>query len=80
LCEKIDAIANEIIGFPRHFSIHSGGFALSADPIVDIAPVEPARMDGCAVIQRDMYDLDTLGNDGLCQKRLVCSKFLRFFL
>lgn len=61
LREKIDTIANEIINFPRHLSIHSGGFTLSADPIVDIVPVEPARMDGRTIIQWDKYDLDALG-------------------
>lgn len=61
LREQIDSIANELHGFPRHLSIHSGGFTLSADPIVDIVPVEPARMDGRTIIQWDKYDLDTLG-------------------
>ena len=61
LRQKIDTIANEIINFPRHLSIHSGGFTLSADPIVDIVPVEPARMDGRTIIQWDKYDLDALG-------------------
>lgn len=61
LRQKIDTIADEIIGFPRHLSIHSGGFTLSADPIVDIVPVEPARMDGRTIIQWDKYDLDALG-------------------
>ncbi len=61
LREQIDSVTNEIQGFPRHLSIHSGGFTLSADPIVDIVPVEPARMDGRTIIQWDKYDLDTLG-------------------
>lgn len=61
LREKIDTIADQIINFPRHLSIHSGGFTLSADPIVDIVPVEPARMDGRTIIQWDKYDLDALG-------------------
>ena len=58
---QIDSIAEEIQGFPRHLSIHSGGFTLSADPIIDLVPVEPARMDGRSIIQWDKYDLDTLG-------------------
>lgn len=61
LREKIDSITETIHGFPRHLSIHSGGFTLSADPITDIVPVEPARMDGRTIIQWDKYDLDTLG-------------------
>ncbi len=61
LREQIDSMTEEIQGFPRHLSIHSGGFTLSADPIIDIVPVEPARMDGRSIIQWDKYDLDTLG-------------------
>lgn len=59
--EKIQEIANELHGFPRHLSIHSGGFTLSADPIIEIVPVEPARMDGRTIIQWDKSDLDYLG-------------------
>ncbi len=61
LREKIDHLVGEMYGFPRHLSIHSGGFTLSADPIIDIVPVEPARMDGRTIIQWDKYDLDELG-------------------
>ncbi len=59
--EKIDALAEEMHGFPRHLSIHSGGFTLSADPITEIVPVEPARMENRTIIQWDKYDLDYLG-------------------
>ncbi len=58
---QIADIASQIQGFPRHLSIHSGGFTLSADPILEIVPVEPARMEGRSIIQWDKYDLDTLG-------------------
>ncbi len=58
---KIDAVMNEIRGFPRHLTIHSGGFTLSACPITGIVPVEPARMEGRTIIQWDKYDLDALG-------------------
>ena len=61
LKEKIEAVTNELQGFPRHLSIHSGGFTLSAEPITEIVPVEPARMDGRTIVQWDKYDLDTLG-------------------
>ncbi len=59
--EQINALAEEMHGFPRHISIHSGGFTLSADPIIEIVPVEPARMEGRTIIQWDKYDLDYLG-------------------
>jgi error-prone DNA polymerase len=59
--KKVERLSEELEGFPRHLSIHSGGFTLSADPIIEIVPVEPARMEGRTIIQWDKYDLDTLG-------------------
>ncbi|HEY9730636.1 MAG TPA: error-prone DNA polymerase [Drouetiella sp.] len=46
---------------PRHRSIHVGGFVLSAEPIGDIVPVEPASMADRTVIQWDKDDLDMAG-------------------
>jgi error-prone DNA polymerase len=54
-------IAREIHRFPRHLSIHVGGFVLSAAPLCEVAPVEPARMQGRTVIPWDKDDLDILG-------------------
>jgi error-prone DNA polymerase len=54
-------LIEDIQDFPRHLSIHSGGFTLSADPIIEIVPVESARMEGRTIIQWDKYDLDILG-------------------
>ncbi|MBI2711914.1 MAG: PHP domain-containing protein [Bdellovibrio sp.] len=51
----------EIRGFPRHLSIHSGGFTLSAEPIIETVPIEPARMDGRTIVQWDKEDLDYIG-------------------
>jgi error-prone DNA polymerase len=42
-------------------SIHSGGFTLSADPIIETVPIEPARMEGRTIVQWDKEDLATLG-------------------
>jgi error-prone DNA polymerase len=53
--------ARAIQGFPRHLSIHVGGFVLSAEPLVNVAPVEPATMRDRTVIPWDKDDLDTLG-------------------
>ncbi len=54
-------MAKAIRKFPRHLSIHVGGFVLSAAPLSEVAPVEPARMPGRTVIPWDKDDLDTLG-------------------
>src|SRR5690242_10510952 len=57
----VNRFVEEIRGFPRHLSIHSGGFTLSADPIIETVPVEPARMEGRTIVQWDKYDLDIVG-------------------
>jgi len=53
--------ARELEGFPRHLSIHVGGFVLSAAPLEEVAPVEPARMPDRTVLPWDKDDIDTLG-------------------
>ncbi len=66
---RILALARELSGFPRHLSIHVGGFVLSATPLSEVAPVEPGRMPGAhrgAVGQgrhRDaqVFKIDVLG-------------------
>ncbi len=55
------AMARAIQGFPRHLSIHVGGFVLCAGELTDVAPVEPATMPRRTVIPWDKNDLDTLG-------------------
>jgi error-prone DNA polymerase len=54
-------MSRAIQGFPRHLSIHVGGFVLSAAPLELVAPVEPATMRDRTVIPWDKDDLDTLG-------------------
>jgi error-prone DNA polymerase len=46
---------------PRHRSIHVGGFVLSANPIGEVVPVEPASMQDRTVIQWDKDDIDIVG-------------------
>jgi error-prone DNA polymerase len=58
---QVLAIAHAIQGCPRHLSIHVGGFVLSAEPLANVAPVEPATMPRRTVIPWDKDDLDTLG-------------------
>ncbi len=57
----VEKLAEEIHGFPRHLSIHSGGFTLSHEPLVEIVPIEPARKPGRTIVQWDKNDLETLG-------------------
>lgn len=53
--------ARVLEGFPRHLSIHVGGFVLSKTPLCSVAPVEPAAMVDRTVIPWDKDDIDALG-------------------
>ena len=54
-------LTSQLVGFPRHFSQHPGGFVLARDSIEEFVPVEPASMEGRSIVQWDKDDLDTLG-------------------
>ncbi|KFE70535.1 error-prone DNA polymerase [Hyalangium minutum] len=54
-------LAQEIEGFPRHLSIHVGGFVITREPLVDLVPVENAAMKGRTVIQWEKDDTNALG-------------------
>ncbi len=54
-------LAGEIREFPRHLSIHPGGFLLGSVPVSEMVPVENATMPGRTVIQWDKYDVEELG-------------------
>jgi error-prone DNA polymerase len=53
-------LAGELVGFPRHLSIHSGGFVIADGAIVDLVPVEAATMEDRTVVQWDKYGVEGL--------------------
>ena len=59
--QQVVELARQLHGFPRHLSIHVGGFVLSARHLNEVAPVEPGRMPGRTVIPWDKDDIDALG-------------------
>ena len=59
--QKTVMLARLLQGFPRHLSIHVGGFVLSARPLYEVAPVEPARREDRTVVPWDKDDLEALG-------------------
>ncbi len=61
LHEHLLRLSNEILDFPRHLSIHPGGFLLGHDPVHDIVPIENATMVNRTVIQWDKNDIEELG-------------------
>jgi error-prone DNA polymerase len=54
-------LAAELCEFPRHLSIHPGGFLLGHEPVIELVPVENATMPGRTVIQWDKTDVEALG-------------------
>ncbi len=57
LCE----LCEELEDFPRHLSIHPGGFLLGHEPVSTLVPIENATLAGRTVIQWDKDDVEALG-------------------
>jgi error-prone DNA polymerase len=55
------SLVPEILDFPRHLSIHPGGFLLGHAPVYDLVPIENATMEDRTVIQWDKEDVEALG-------------------
>ena len=55
------ALAQALVGAPRHRSQHTGGFVLTRGPLTHTVPVVPAAMPGRTVIEWDKDDIDALG-------------------
>ncbi len=53
-------VARELAGFPRHLSIHVGGFVITRRPLCETVPIEPAAMSGRTIVQWDKDDLAEL--------------------
>jgi error-prone DNA polymerase len=54
-------MANELSGFPRHLTQHSGGFVITSDRLDEVAPILNAAMEDRTTIEWDKDDLDALG-------------------
>ncbi len=54
-------LATEVLKFPRHLGIHSGGMVLTKRPIGEIVPIEHARMENRTVVQWDKDDCAWMG-------------------
>jgi error-prone DNA polymerase len=53
LCEQLD-------GYPRHLSLHNGGMLITAEPLIDVVPLEYAT-SGVRVCQFNKDDVEMLG-------------------
>lgn len=54
-------LVNELRGFPRHLSQHTGGFIISEGPLNQLVPIENASMPGRNIVQWDKDDIDARG-------------------
>ena len=57
----VAALAAELEHAPRHLGIHSGGMVICDRPIVEVCPVEWARMENRSVLQWDKEDCARTG-------------------
>ena len=55
------ALAAELENSPRHLGIHSGGMVICDRPIIEVCPVEWARMADRSVLQWDKEDCAAVG-------------------
>lgn len=58
---KFIELYTRILDFPRHLGQHSGGMVISLGRLDGVVPIEPASMEGRAIIQWDKDDCEKLG-------------------
>lgn len=54
-------MAEQLLGFPRHLGIHSGGMVLTDRPVGEVCPIEHARKEQRTVLQWDKDDCAAMG-------------------
>ncbi len=54
-------LAQQVLDFPRHLGIHSGGMVICDRPVSEVCPVEWARMADRSVLQWDKEDCARVG-------------------
>ncbi|KFB08529.1 error-prone DNA polymerase [Nitratireductor basaltis] len=77
LTNKLMALANQIMGFPRHLSQHVGGFVITRDRLDEIVPIVQTAMEERKMVEWDKDDLEALGIlkvDILALGMLTCLK------
>jgi error-prone DNA polymerase len=57
----LNALATQLLGFPRHLSQHVGGFVITRGPLAELVPLENAAMPERTVIEWDKDDIEALG-------------------
>ncbi|MEL6982323.1 MAG: error-prone DNA polymerase, partial [Actinomycetota bacterium] len=57
----VASLAEEFADLPRHLGIHSGGMVMCDRPVIEVCPVEWARMEDRTVLQWDKDDCAAAG-------------------
>jgi len=66
-------LAAQLIGTPRHLSVHVGGMLITAQPLVEVVPLERATKEGIVVAQ---WNKDSVEDAGLIKIDLLCLRTL----
>ncbi|MHB8898419.1 MAG: error-prone DNA polymerase [Thermoguttaceae bacterium] len=61
LGRQLVELVEQLVGFPRHLSQHTGGMVMTQGPLCEMVPIENAAMADRTVIQWNKDDLDELG-------------------
>ncbi|MDR0483222.1 MAG: error-prone DNA polymerase [Cellulomonadaceae bacterium] len=59
--QHVTELAQQFLKLPRHLGIHSGGMVMCDRPVIEVCPVEWARMEGRTVLQWDKEDCADAG-------------------
>lgn len=59
--DAVTDLATQLLTFPRHLGIHSGGMVLTDRPVGEVCPIEHARKEDRTVLQWDKDDCAWMG-------------------
>lgn len=59
--QPVVELAEQVLTFPRHLGIHSGGMVLTDRPVGEVCPIEHARKENRTVLQWDKDDCAWMG-------------------
>jgi error-prone DNA polymerase len=65
--------ASSLVGLPRHISVHVGGILITAQPLVEVVPLQPAAKPGIVVAQ---WNKDSVEDAGLIKIDLLALRTL----
>jgi error-prone DNA polymerase len=59
--QKVFALTEQLMGFPRQLGQHTGGFVITQGKLSDLCPILNARMEDRTCIEWNKDDIDALG-------------------